>query len=201
MDAMIEGRSVSARVEPTKEQAEEAVRILIRWAGDDPGREGLKDTPRRVVDAYGELFSGYSGSSGDLTARTFSDIGGYEDMVVIKDIAFFSHCEHHMLPFKGYAHIGYMPDGRVLGLSKFARIVELFARRLQTQEAMTAQIAHFLVTGIRPKGLAVMLEAEHMCMSMRGIQKEGSLTRTATFKGSMEVCAHLQSRFMSAIRT
>jgi GTP cyclohydrolase I len=199
MDAIVEGLS-EARLRPSKEQAEEAVRTLIRWAGDDPSREGLQETPRRVVKAYGELFAGYHDFADDPLARTFADVGGYHDMVIVKKIPFFSHCEHHMLPFHGHVHIGYQPAGRVLGLSKFARLVEIFARRLQTQEAMTATIAQSLDQGLSPLGVAVMIEAEHMCMSMRGVRKQGAVTLTMTFKGELQHSATLQSRFLSEVR-
>jgi GTP cyclohydrolase I len=199
MDAIIEGLS-EAHLRPSKEQAEEAVRTLIRWAGDDPGREGLQETPRRVIKAYGELFAGYHDLADDPLARTFADVGGYQDLVIVKKIPFFSHCEHHMLPFHGHVHIGYQPASRILGLSKFARLVEIFARRLQTQETMTAQIAQSLEQCLSPLGVAVMIEAEHMCMSMRGVGKQGAVTLTTTFKGEMQHSAPLQSRFLSEVR-
>ncbi len=185
---------------PTQEEAEAAVQTLIRWAGDDPSREGLLDTPRRVAKAYRELFAGYDATPEDILAKTFSDVAGYSDMVIVKDIGFHSHCEHHMMPFHGVAHIAYIPESGVLGLSKMARLVNLYARRLQTQETMTAQIAKALDDTLRPKGVAVILEAEHMCMAMRGIQKQGVKTITTTFIGLFEGSAANQSRFMKLAR-
>ncbi|MCO6178196.1 MULTISPECIES: GTP cyclohydrolase I FolE [Ciceribacter] len=185
---------------PTREEAEEAVRVLLRWAGDDPAREGLIDTPKRVVKAYSELFAGYDADIEDVLGTTFEEVAGYDDIVLVRDIPFFSHCEHHMLPVIGKAHIAYLPSGRVLGLSKIARIVEVFARRLQTQEAMTAQIADAINHGLSPRGVAVFVEAEHMCMAMRGVQKSGSTTLTTTFTGSFKDNAAEQARFMSMVR-
>ncbi|MGA1804016.1 GTP cyclohydrolase I FolE [Rhizobium sp. HT1-10] len=191
---------VAASDQPTQAEAEAAVRTLIRWAGDDPAREGLLDTPKRVAKAYRELFSGYEKVPEDVLSRTFSEVSGYKDMVIVKDIAFHSHCEHHMVPFHGVAHIAYVPDGGVLGLSKMARLVDLYARRLQTQETMTAQIAQALDDSLRPKGVAVMIEAEHMCMAMRGIAKQGAKTLTTSFTGSFEMSASDQSRFIMLVR-
>jgi GTP cyclohydrolase IA len=181
--------SAAAKVEfqhtlrPKREEAEDAVRTLLRWAGENPGREGLHDTPARVVKAYGELFSGYEQDADEMLARVFEEVEGYDDMVLVKDIAFASHCEHHMVPFIGKAHIAYFPHKGVVGLSKLARVVDVFARRLQTQETMTAQIAEAIETALKPRGLAVLIEAEHMCMSMRGVQKQGASTVTSRFTG------------------
>ncbi|WP_160008536.1 GTP cyclohydrolase I FolE [Rhizobium sp. 18055] len=186
---------------PTAEEAEAAVRTLIRWAGDDPDREGLLETPGRVARAYRELFGGYDIAPEEVLAKTFGDVGGYSDMVLVKSIPFFSHCEHHMVPFKGQAHIAYIPNERVLGLSKIARLVDIFARRLQTQEAMTAQIASALTEFLKPRGVAVLLDAEHMCMAMRGVQKQGATTVTTAFKGDFEMSAALQSRFFLLARS
>ena len=185
---------------PTQKEAEEAVRVLLRWAGDDPEREGLLDTPARVAKAYKELFSGYAQAPEDVLGRTFEEVGGYDDIVLVRDIPFFSHCEHHMVPIIGKAHVAYLPDRRVLGLSKIARVVDIFGRRLQTQETMTAQIAQAIDETLRPRGVAVMIEAEHMCMAMRGVQKQGSTTLTTTFTGSFKTEAAEQARFMSMIR-
>lgn len=185
---------------PSQQEAEEAVRVLLRWAGDDPNREGLIDTPKRVAKSYRELFSGYEQSPEEILGRTFEEVGGYDDMVLVKDIPFFSHCEHHMVPIIGKAHVAYLPKGRVLGLSKIARLVEVFGRRLQTQENMTAQVAHTIQSGLAPRGVAVMIEAEHMCMAMRGIQKQGSTTLTTTFTGEFKDNAQEQVRFLSMIR-
>ncbi|MCZ4089519.1 MULTISPECIES: GTP cyclohydrolase I FolE [Sinorhizobium] len=185
---------------PTQKEAEEAVRVLLRWAGDDPEREGLKDTPARVVKAYKELFGGYDLAAEDVLGRTFEEVAGYDDMVLVKDIPFFSHCEHHMVPIIGKAHVAYMPNGRVLGLSKIARVVDIYARRLQTQETMTAQIAKAIDETLAPRGVAVMIEAEHMCMAMRGVQKQGSTTLTTTFTGSFQTDPAEQARFMTMLR-
>ena len=186
---------------PTQKEAEDAVRVLLRWAGDDPEREGLLDTPARVAKAYRELFSGYDLAAEDVLGRTFEEVAGYDDIVLVKDIPFFSHCEHHMVPIIGKAHVAYLPNGRVLGLSKIARVVEIFGRRLQTQETMTAQIARSIDETLNPRGVAVMIEAEHMCMAMRGIQKQGSTTLTTTFTGAFKTEPAEQVRFMTMIRS
>jgi GTP cyclohydrolase IA len=185
---------------PSQKEAEDAVRVLLRWAGDDPQREGLLDTPSRVAKSYRELFSGYDLAAEDVLGRTFEEVAGYDDMVLVKDIPFFSHCEHHMVPIIGKAHVAYLPNGRVLGLSKIARVVEIFGRRLQTQETMTAQIAKSIDETLNPRGVAVMIEAEHMCMAMRGIQKQGSTTLTTTFTGAFKTEPAEQVRFMTMIR-
>jgi GTP cyclohydrolase I len=168
---------------PTREEAEAAVRTLIAWAGDDPDREGLADTPRRVVKAYQDFYAGYGENPNEELARVFTEVEGYADMVVVRDIIFFSHCEHHMAPFSGKAHVGYYPREGVVGLSKLARIVDMFSRRLQTQEALTAQIAEAIEEGLRSRGVAVMIEAEHSCMTMRGVKKHGASTVTTQFTG------------------
>ncbi|MDB5622925.1 MAG: cyclohydrolase [Devosia sp.] len=168
---------------PTQEEAEAAVRTLIAWAGDDPGREGLLETPGRVARAYREFYSGYEQDAAEILATTFSDVSGYDDIVLLRDIPFHSHCEHHMVPFVGKAHIAYLPSDGVVGLSKVARLVDAFARRLQTQEAMTAQIIDALNENLNPRGAAVMLEAEHMCMSMRGVRAHDVTTVTHRFTG------------------
>jgi len=202
MDAVVKNlKSLAAHSQnPTREEAEEAVRVLLRWAGDDPTREGLLDTPKRVVDAYRELFAGYKADPAEALGRTFEEVGGYDDMVLVRDIPFFSHCEHHMVPIIGKAHVAYKPDGRVLGLSKIARIVEVFGRRLQTQETMTAQIADAIETNLKPKGVAVIIEAEHLCMAMRGVQKQGSTTLTTSFTGVYKTDPAEQARFMMTLR-
>jgi GTP cyclohydrolase I len=168
---------------PTREEAEAAVRTLIAWAGDDPDREGLADTPRRVVKAYQDFYAGYGENPNEELARVFAEVEGYADMVVVRDITFYSHCEHHMAPFSGKAHVGYVPRDGVVGLSKLARIVDMFSRRLQTQEALTAQIAGAIEEGLRSRGVAVMIEAEHSCMTMRGVKKHGASTVTTQFTG------------------
>ncbi|WP_313616766.1 GTP cyclohydrolase I FolE, partial [Agrobacterium sp.] len=185
---------------PTQAEAEEAVKVLLRWAGDNPDREGLLDTPRRVAKAYGELFSGYTQEPEEVLGTTFEEVGGYDDIVLVRDIPFFSHCEHHMVPIIGKAHIAYLPDGRVLGLSKIARLVEIFGRRLQTQENMTAQITSAIDDILKPRGVAVMIDAEHMCMSMRGVQKQGSSTLTSSFTGEFKTNPAEQVRFMTMVR-
>ncbi|MBY0255212.1 MAG: GTP cyclohydrolase I FolE, partial [Methylobacterium organophilum] len=169
--------------QPTQEQAEEAVRTLLLWAGDDPSREGLQDTPRRVAKAYKEFYKGYEEDAAEILDRVFEEVEGYRDMVLVRDIPFYSHCEHHMVPFVGKAHIGYYPAKGVVGLSKLARVVDVYARRLQTQETMTAQIADVIDRVLAPRGVAVLIEAEHMCMSMRGVQKQGSSTMTTRYTG------------------
>ncbi|MBB4001361.1 GTP cyclohydrolase I [Aurantimonas endophytica] len=184
-------------VRPSREEAEAAVGTLLRWIGEDPSREGLRETPARVVKAYEELFGGYNLQPGDVLGRTFEDVSGYEDMVLVRDIDFHSHCEHHMVPIIGKAHVAYLPDDRVLGLSKIARLVDIFGRRLQTQESMTAQIAAAIESMLRPKGVAVMLEAEHMCMAMRGIRSKGSTTVTTAFHGALREDRDLQERFLA----
>ncbi|MCW5760478.1 MAG: GTP cyclohydrolase I FolE, partial [Phenylobacterium sp.] len=168
---------------PTREEAMEAVRTLIAWAGDDPTREGLLDTPRRVTKAYGEFFSGYDDDPGTILSTTFKEAGGYDDIVLVKDIPFSSHCEHHMVPFVGKAHIAYLPHDGIVGISKLARLVEAFSRRLQVQEVLTAQIIDAVNEHLNPRGAAVLLEAEHMCMSMRGVRKQGASTVTTRFTG------------------
>src|SRR5918997_5398802 len=185
---------------PTREEAEAAVRTLIRWAGDDPEREGLHDTPKRVVKAYKELYSGYKEDPAEVLNKIFAEVEGYDDIVLVRDIPFYSHCEHHMVPFFGMAHIAYYPTKGVVGLSKLARLVEVFARRLQTQETMTAQIAEALDEALRPRGVAVMLEAEHMCMSLRGVQKAGSSTITSQFTGLFKDEPAEQVRFLTLLR-
>ena len=185
---------------PSQEEVEAAVRTLLRWTGDNPDREGLVDTPRRVANAYREMFSGYDQCPADELGRTFEEVEGYDDIVLVRDIKFHSHCEHHMVPIIGRAHVAYLPDGKVVGLSKIARTVDIFAHRLQTQEAMTAQIAGVIQDVLAPRGVAVMLEAEHMCMAMRGIRKQGSTTLTTTFTGAFKEKPEEQARFMMLLR-
>lgn len=181
---------------PSREEAERAVRTLIAYAGDDPEREGLRDTPKRVVGAYDEFFAGYKDDPIEVLSRTFDDVGGYDDIVMLRDIELNSHCEHHMVPFIGKAHIAYFPTDRVVGLSKLARVVEVFGRRLQTQETMTAQIAETIDRVLKPKGVAVMIEAVHQCMSMRGVRKPGVATITTQFTGVFKEDPAQQARFM-----
>lgn len=185
---------------PTQAEVEAAVLTLLRWTGEDVNREGLKDTPRRVAKAYREMFDGYDKDPAEELGRTFEEVAGYDDLVLVKDIGFHSHCEHHMVPIIGRAHVAYLPDGKVVGLSKIARVVDIFAHRLQTQEAMTAQIAATIQDVLNPRGVAVMIEAEHMCMAMRGIRKQGSTTLTTTFTGSFRDLPEEQARFVAMVR-
>ena len=185
---------------PSREEAEAAVRVLIAYAGDDAKREGVLDTPKRVVDAYEELFQGYRECPAEALDRTFSETSGYDDFVLVKGITFNSHCEHHMMPFFGKAHVAYKPTERVVGLSKLARLVDVYAKRLQTQENMTAQIATALEEELKPKGVAVMIEAEHTCMSLRGVTKPGSMTLTTHFSGTFRDDPNELVRFMSLVR-
>ena len=185
---------------PSREEAEAAVRTLIAWAGDNPDREGLLDTPSRVAKAYKELYKGYGENPIEALSRTFEEVGGYDDIVLVKDISFYSHCEHHMVPFFGKAHVGYYPQDKVVGLSKLARVVDIFARRLQTQENLTAQITLAIDEILKPRGVAVMIEAEHQCMSMRGIQKQGAKTVTNQFTGIFRDDPAEQVRFLTMVR-
>jgi GTP cyclohydrolase I len=183
---------------PTKQEAEEAVRTLIAWAGDDPDREGLKETPRRVVEAFQEYFRGYSEDPIALLQQpTFEDIGGYDDLVMLRDIRVESHCEHHIAPFIGVAHVAYLPNGKVAGLSKLARVVEAYAKRLQTQETLSAQIADAIQEALSPRGVAVMIEAEHQCMTMRGVHQPGVAAVTTRFLGAFATDSALRDRFLS----
>ena len=185
---------------PTREEAEAAVRTLIAWAGDNPDREGLVDTPKRVVKAYDEFFAGYKQNSNEVLDKVFEEVAGYDDMVLVRDIPFSSHCEHHMVPFVGTAHVAYYPSEGVVGLSKLARVVDVFAKRLQTQETMTAQIVEAIEDALSPRGVAVLIDAEHMCMSMRGVQKQGSSTITTRFTGIFRDEPSEQARFMSMLQ-
>ncbi len=186
---------------PTREEAEAAVRTLILWAGDDPTREGLLDTPKRVTKAFKEFYKGYDEDAADILDRVFEEVDGYNDIVLVRDIPFYSHCEHHLVPFVGKAHIAYYPSKGVVGLSKLARVVEVFARRMQTQETMTAQIANVIDDVLEPRGVAVMLEAEHMCMSMRGVQKHGSSTITTQYRGVFETDPAEQVKFFTMVKS
>jgi len=190
----------AATPRPTREEAEDAVRTLIAWAGEDPAREGLVDTPRRVVKAYEEMFGGYRERPGDALSRVFTEVEGYADIVLVRDIPFYSHCEHHLAPFFGKAHIGYYPRGGAVGLSKLARLVEIFARRMQTQEAMTSLIVNSIDKHLKPRGVGVLIEAEHTCMAMRGVKKQGSSTVTTLFTGVFRDSADEQARFFNMLR-
>ena len=168
----------------SREQAEEAVRTLLRWAGDDPAREGLLDTPKRVVKAYRDWFSGYESDPAEFLRRTFEEVAGYDELIVLRDIAFESHCEHHMAPIIGRAHVGYLPNGRVVGISKLARVVDAYARRFQVQEKLTAQIADCIERVLEPRGVAVVVDAQHQCMTTRGVHKRGVSMITSTMRGA-----------------
>jgi GTP cyclohydrolase I len=189
------------RVEkPTRDQAEAAARTLIAWIGDDPNREGLLDTPERLVRAYEEFFSGYQERPEDVLHRTFGEIGHFDDLVLVRDISFYSFCEHHMFPVVGRAHLAYIPNGRVVGLSKIARVIDMYARRLQTQEHLTSQVLSAIDENLKPRGVALMVEAEHMCMAMRGVQKCGTSTVTTQFSGIFRDDPAEQVRFMTLVR-
>ncbi len=181
---------------PSREQALEAVRTLIAWAGDNPDRPGLLDTPKRVVDAYGEWFDGYDADAGKELSRTFEDVTGYDDMVILRDIEVESHCEHHMAPFLGKAYVAYMPTNRVVGISKLAKVVEIYARRLQTQETMTQQIADAITDSLRPAGVAILIDAAHQCMTTRGVHHRHVTTLTTRFTGVFNENEALKDRFL-----
>jgi len=186
---------------PSRDEAEEAVRTLLRWAGDDPAREGLLDTPSRVVRSYEEFFSGYAEDPVEILKRTFKEVEGYDEMVVLKDIRFESHCEHHVAPIIGTAHVGYLPKSRVVGISKLARIVEIYARRLQIQEKLTAQIANTLQDVLDPKGVAVVVDAAHQCMTTRGIHKPGVTMVTSRMLGLFRSNPSTRREFLAIIGT
>jgi GTP cyclohydrolase IA len=187
-------------IRPNREEAEAAVRTLIAYVGDNPVREGLKATPKRVIAALDELYRGYREIPADTLARTFGEIESYDDFVLIRDIGFTSHCEHHMMPFYGKAHVAYRPVERVVGLSKLARLVDVYARRLQTQERLTTQVAAAIEEVLKPRGVAVMIEAEHTCMSIRGVAKPGVSTVTTRFLGTFSDSTEDQTRFVSLVR-
>jgi GTP cyclohydrolase I len=187
-------------VRPTREQAEEAVRVLIAWAGDNPDRDGLIDTPSRVTKAFEEFYAGYKEEPKAALDRTFDDVGDYDDIVLVRDIPFYSHCEHHMVPFIGKAHVAYYPTDRVVGLSKLARVVDMFGKRLQTQERLTADIIQAIDDGLKPRGVAVMIEAEHQCMTLRGVQEHGASTVTTQFTGVFRDDPTEQVRFITLVK-
>jgi GTP cyclohydrolase I len=182
---------------PTREQAEDAVRTLLRWAGDDPAREGLIDTPRRVVEAYGEWFAGYKDDPAEYLRRTFEEVEGYDEMIVLRDIEYESHCEHHMAPIIGRVHVGYLPDRWVVGISKLARVVEVYAKRFQVQEKMTAQIAQAIQDVLKPRGVAVVVEGVHECMTTRGVHKRGVSMVTSAMLGTFREDARTRSEFLT----
>ena len=184
---------------PSRAAAEAAVRTLLQWIGDDPDREGLQGTPGRVVRAYEDWFSGYADDPLDFLRRTFREVEGYDEMVVLRDIGFESHCEHHMAPMIGKVHIGYLPDRKVVGISKLARVVETFARRLQVQEALTAQIAHCIQDVLKPRGVAVVVEATHQCMTTRGVRKHGVSMITSQLLGHFRSDPRTRAEFLAMI--
>jgi GTP cyclohydrolase I len=189
------------RPRPTQEDAEAAVRTLIEWAGDDPDREGLKDTPGRVVRAYREIFGGYDVDPHEYLERTFEEVSGYDELVVLSGIRVVSFCEHHMLPFLGVAHVGYLPTDRVVGISKLARVVQGFAQRLQIQEKLTAEIAQAVQEVLNPKGVGVVIQSEHSCMTMRGVNTPGSLLTTSTLIGAVRDDPRTRQEFLELVRS
>jgi GTP cyclohydrolase I len=190
----------TARKTVTEEDALDAVRTLIQWAGDDPDREGLLDTPRRVVKAYRELFAGYESDPRDYLQRTFEEVGGYDELVLLRDIRVVSFCEHHMLPFLGRAHVGYLPNDRVVGISKLARVVHGFARRLQIQEKLTAEIADAIHDILKPKGVGVVIVSEHSCMTMRGVNTPGSRLTTSSLSGAIRDDPRTRQEFFDLVK-
>jgi GTP cyclohydrolase I len=183
----------------TQAQAEEAIRTLLRWAGEDPRREGLLETPKRVVEAYRDWFSGYAIDPREYLGRTFEEMAGYDEMVVLRDIEFESHCEHHMAPIIGKAHVGYLPTSKVVGISKLARVVDVFARRFQVQEKMTAEIARCINEVLQPRGVGVVIEATHECMTTRGVHKRGVSMITSKMLGTFRTDARTRSEFLTFI--
>ena len=188
-----------ANDKPTREQAEDAVRVLLSWAGDDPRREGLLDTPKRVVNAYSDWFSGYDDDPRAYLERTFEEVAGYDELIVLRDIEFESHCEHHMAPIIGKAHIGYLPNGKVVGISKLARVVETYARRFQVQEKLTAQIADTILEVLQPRGVGVVIEGAHECMTTRGVHKRGVSMITSKMLGTFREDARTRAEFLRFI--
>jgi len=187
-------------LKPQRDEAEAAVELLLRWAGDDPEREGLRDTPARVVRAFEDWFSGYATDPSAFLTRTFEEVEGYDEMIVLHGISFESHCEHHLAPIIGQAHVGYLPSTRVVGISKLARVVEAYARRLQVQEKMTAQIARCIQTVLQPRGVGVVIESSHQCMTTRGVHKTGVRMVTSTMLGAFRNGSDTRREFLSAIR-
>ena len=185
---------------PTREEAQKAVRTLIEWAGDNPDREGLVETPKRVVNAYEEFFAGYDDDPEEILRKTFEEVEGYDEMVLVKNIRLESHCEHHIVPILGKAHIAYIPNNRVVGISKLARIVDAFGKRLQTQETMTAQIANTIEKVLEPKGVAVVVDAAHQCMTTRGIHKPESSTVTSCMRGIFKENPRTRNEFLTFIK-
>lgn len=184
---------------PSPDEAKEAVRTLIRWSGDDPAREGLLDTPQRVIDAYREFFNGYEQDPHEILSRTFEEVEGYDEIVLLKNMRLESHCEHHMVPFIGRAHIAYLPNKKVVGISKIARLLDVYAHRLQTQEVMTAQIADCIEAALAPRGVAVIIDAEHQCMTTRGVHKAGTTTVTSQMRGLFRTDPKSRAELMQLI--
>jgi len=199
MQKSITKRRSEKPAKPTREEAEAAIRTMLRWAGDDPDREGLRETPERVVKAFEEWFSGYRQDPEAYMRRTFEEVEGYDNMIVLKDIRFESHCEHHLAPIIGRAHVGYLPTHRVVGISKLARVVEAYARRLQVQEKMNAQIANTIQRVLQPRGVAVVIEATHQCMTTRGVHKTGVAMVTSTMLGDFRTNEITRGEFLSVI--
>ena len=196
---VIKSSKISRPGQPSREQAENAVDTLIRWAGENPEREGLRDTPKRVAEAYEDWFRGYGEDPVKFLQRTFKEVDGYDELIVLRDITFESHCEHHMAPIIGVAHVGYLPNNKVVGISKLARVVETFARRLQVQEKMTAQIAQCIENVLKPKGVGVVIDAVHQCMTTRGIHKSGVSMVTSQMLGSFRKDARTRAEFLQMI--
>jgi GTP cyclohydrolase I len=186
---------------PTREEAMDAVKTMIAWAGDDPSREGLLETPKRVIKAYEEFFAGYKMDPDEILNKTFEEVAGYDEMIIIKDIRLESHCEHHMVPILGKAHLAYIPNNRVVGISKLARVVDVYGKRLQTQETMTAQIAESINRVLQPKGVAVVVDAGHQCMTTRGIHKTNATTITSQMLGVFRSDYRTRSEFMNLINS
>ena len=186
--------------DPSREEAMQAVKTLIAWAGDNPNREGLIETPKRVVDAYKEFFEGYKMNPDEILSKTFEEVEGYDEMVIIKNIRLESHCEHHIVPILGFAHVAYMPNKRVVGISKLARLVDVYAKRLQIQETLTSQIAETIQRVLDPLGVAVIIDASHQCMTTRGVHKPESSTVTSRMLGVFKTNENLKSEFMELIR-
>ena len=200
-DEIIHTESIKNNVaKPSREEAMEAVKTLISWAGDDPFREGLIETPKRVVKAYEEFFAGYGQDASKVLGKTFEDVNGYDDIVFLRDINIESHCEHHMVPIAGNAHVAYLPKDKVVGISKLARVIEIFAKRLQTQETMTMQIINTIDEALDPYGTAIMIDAKHQCMTTRGINKPNVSTVTTKFSGLFAEDAELRNRFMQLVK-
>lgn len=196
---IIKGPGFQQDERPSRDEAEKAVETLLRYIGENPKREGLRETPARVVRAYDEFFAGYEMDAQAELAKTFADISDFDDIVTVKDIDFVSHCEHHMVPIVGKAHVGYWPNGKVVGISKLARVVDIIGKRLVSQENMTRQIADAIEEALNPQGVAIMIEADHQCMSIRGVNKPGSSTVTSTFTGIFKECLGTRERFLRMI--